>query len=144
MKHLIHHCHINPAFTDGGQCLIILAETAILAQPGKCSLHNPAFGQHHKVFEVAAPDNLGTYIEQDGTPVQQRRAIITAIQQQFFPAGIQRHALEQVPYTVTVRPVGRMNQHPHQPALAIDKDMPFASLHLFATIVATRPLFPSF
>lgn len=141
MKHPMYHRHINPGLADGGQGFIILAETTILAQPGKGALDNPTFGQDNECFQVAAPDNFRTHIEQDVTPVQQCRTIIAAIQQQFCPTRIQRHAPEQMFDTIAVCPVRRVNHYPHQPALTIDHDVPFASFHLFAAVVAPRPPF---
>jgi len=131
------HRHLYPSFTDGRQVFIIFAQAPTLAQPSEGAFHNPTFRQNGEGRRITAADNLGANTKEARTPMQQGGAIIASIKQHVLPARKQRHALEQVLGAVFVRPIGRMYQYTHQPTLCIHPDMPFASFHLLAAVVAT-------
>src|SRR5258706_9489074 len=141
MKHPADHGDINPGFADGGISFIVFAETTILAQPSESTFNNPALGQHDKGFQFATAHNFSDNAEKGLTPVQQGWTIIAAVEQHFAPTRIEGNAFEQVPCAITLGPVGWMHQGLYHPALTVNRNMAFSSLHLFATIVAAWPPF---
>lgn len=96
------------------QDLVVLAQATILAQPGKRPLDDPA----QKAATVASID----------PDVRQAREALREIGQ---------HQLA----TVTILDNGAMHEALEDEAFGIDQQMPFASFHFLAAVVATQPLF---
>lgn len=50
--HQVNHSSIYHCLTGLGEHFVVLAQTAVLAQPAKCALHNPASGQDLAAFGI--------------------------------------------------------------------------------------------
>jgi hypothetical protein len=54
-EHEVNHGNLDEGLTGFGQELVILAESAIAAQPGKGSFNDPAMGQNFESFLGTRP-----------------------------------------------------------------------------------------
>jgi len=141
----MHHTGIHQLFRCLRQSFVVLAETAILAQPGKGAFHDSAGGQANKASRVAVTfDNLYRNIQPSFTPLLERVAVIRAIQHQAWPTLKQWDPPHQVTQAFAVLPVDRMHQYPHAQAQRIYNDMALAPLDALMPVIATCAPFPSF
>src|SRR5215218_7899936 len=58
-EHQMDHRHVDHRLGRGGEVLVVLAQPAVVRQPGEGALHDPAPGQHLEALDVVvALDDL--------------------------------------------------------------------------------------
>jgi len=137
-QHETRHREINHRFTALRQPFIIFAQAAGLIEPAECAFDHPPARQQDKAFGPFRPqrdtqDKAHTL----GDPRDQLPTIraIDPDQAQLF-AGPSKLSKEE-PGSCWIGDRGRRHDHGHEQPQGIDQNMPFASFHLFAAVIAT-------
>ena len=141
MKHQVDHSQLDHSFTANGQGLVVLAQPAILAQPGKSAFDHPAFGQEHEAMQVRAFDDLQYPVAELSGP-RDELACITAVgpdqRQSRETAG---QFLQNQLGSITVLDARRMHHDRHHQTERIHHQMAFSAHYLLARIVTSVPPF---
>ena len=140
-EHYADHGETDEGGNSSAIALEIARHAAKAADPGECSLHDPALGQDFKT-------DSGSRTFDDLDPPATRscgcfcgfRPLIAAVTIDALDEGKQptRTAVEHQRNAVTILNAGRMHCHVQQQAERIDKNVPLATLNLLARIKALR------
>jgi len=136
------HDQVDHRFAAFRQRLVVLAQTAIAAEPSEGSLDNPTLGQNLEAGHVvAAFDDLQDPVAQFSCPVDQFPGVSPIgpdqLEPREFPDQLGQHQLG----PVAVLDVGGMHDHSQEQAQGVYNDVPLASLDLLAGVVAPGPPF---
>ena len=127
---------------DGcGIALKVARHAAKAADPGECSLYDPALGQNFKADCCnSAFDNLDPPLTRSGGRLCSFRPSIAAVAVDALDEGKQptRAPVEHQRNAVTILDAGRMHCHVQQQAERIDENVPLATLNLLARIKTLR------
>jgi len=118
----------------------IAGEAPIAANPGECSLDDPAFGEHEETMQFIALDDgelPGAGLGDGGHCL---RPLVRGISEDTFDEREEetRAAIEDEQYTVAVLHGGRVDDDVQQQAERVDQDMAFAARDLLGRIKALR------
>ncbi len=137
-----HDADHGEANERSGSCCIALevaSQSAIAADPGKCSLDNPPFGQHLEPGDVRSLDDLQS--PDTCAPHGQCHLAsgVSAISKNAFDE--REHSsrpAQQVESAIPVLNIGGVNDDVQQEAQRVDQDVPLTTLDLLARVVARR------
>ena len=136
------HRQIDDRLAAFGECLVILAQSAISTEPRERSLHNPSLRQDHEARHVvAAPNDLQNPPSQLSCPFDQPARVPAIGPDQLQPGEA---ALEQRQHQlgpVAVLNVGRVHHHSQDQAEGVYNDVALAPVDLLAGVVAACPPF---
>jgi hypothetical protein len=118
----------------------VAGEAPIAANPGECSLDDPAFGEHEETMQFIALDDgelPGAGLGDGGHCL---RPLVRGISEDTFDEREEetRAAIEDEQYTVAVLHGGRVDDDVQQQAERVDQDMAFAARDLLGRIKALR------
>lgn len=136
----MNRTYIHERLRYFGQCLIILAQSSISAQPSKGSFDNPTSGLNGKPC-FRAFDHFVINPQPSLANVGHRRTIITLINNDPCPTLAEGDSLQQTSNPHLILDIGRVYHHGYQQTQGIGGDLSFTSLYFFAAIEAFWPPF---
>lgn len=141
MKHQVHHGNEDHCFATLRQCLVVFRQSAVLAQPSKCSLDDPSLRQDHKFVQGGPLDNFNEASGHTSCPMDKPARVAAIGKDQRQASKTRAPSLQQQRATVPILNVGKMDQHRHDQAHGIDDQMTLAAKDFLARIVPTIPPF---
>ena len=141
MDHQVDHRQVHHCLAARRQRFVVLAQSPVLAQPGKGAFHNPASGQNHKLMKVTAFDNLHHASVLLLGPEDKSSSVSSIRPDPSQAMKTCPHAFEDTPSSVPVLDIRRMYHHRQEQSQRVHENMPFAAFYLLAGIVAAMPPF---
>ena len=144
---------VDQRLAGGGQALVVLAHAVVATGPRHCALDHPpswygfecfrqgdplelAIGGDHEAASGRPLDDLDRPAHLLVDPVQDRTGGGLIGPQMAQPREAPLQASEHEPRAIAVLPVGWMHDDLEQQAKGIDQDVPLASIHLLAAVIA--------
>jgi len=138
-KHEADHRQADEGGDGSGITLEVAGEAAVAADPGECSLDDPALGQDNEVVRIGALDDFELPCAGIGDDRSHLRPLIAAIGVDHLDEGEQTTgSAQQFVGTVAILHTGRMDRDVQDEAERIDEDVPLAARDLLARIEALR------
>ncbi len=118
----------------------VAGEASIAANPGECSLDDPAFGEHEETMQFIALDDRELPGAGLGDGGHCLRPLVRGISEDTFDEREEatRASIEDEQYAVAVLHSGRADDDVQQQAERVDQDMAFAARDLLGRIKALR------
>ena len=137
-EHEANHGQVNHRFARAGLPLVVATESTVTAEPTKGTLHHPASGQYFEDVKVGSFHDFDGAAPQFPTPVQQGARVATVGPDVFDPSAslLVEEGCEQLLGSIAVLNVGRQDHHHQQQSDCVDQNVSFASVDLFARVVA--------
>ena len=136
------HGQVDHRFAAFRQCLVVLAQPTVAAEPSKGSLDDPALGQNLKACHiVAAFDDLQDPVAQFLRPIDQFPGVPAVGPNQLEAAELPDQFSQHQFGPVAVLDMGGMHDHGQEQAHGVYDDVSLAPVDLLAGIVAARPPF---
>lgn len=140
--HEANHGGLDHDLAGLGQVFVVLAETAIPAQPCESSLHYPTTGLDLKPFDASgALDDLKHPATHPLCPVNQLACVATICPNQAQTRQEMLHLVEHQLGPVPILHIGGMDDYGQNQAQGIEQDMAFASVDLLACVISSEPRF---
>ena len=141
MNHQVYHSDLDHAFTALRQCLVVLGQSAVLAEPGEGALHDPSLRQHDEPVQLRALDDLDRAKKPAAGPVHELARIAAVGKDQSQPTKARAQLLNDKSAAVAVLDIGWMNDQRHDQPERVDQDVSFSPGYLLARVVAAIPPF---
>ena len=141
MNHQVYHSDLDHAFTALRQCLVVLAQSAVLAEPREGTLHNPTFGQDHKAMDRVAFHDLDRAKEPTAGPVYELARVAAVCKDQLQSAKPRTQLPNQELGPVAVLDVRGMHDQRDDQPQRVDDQMTLAAQDLLARVVSPIPPF---
>ena len=141
MEHRVYHSQVDHAFTATRQRLVVLAQPAILAKPGKGPFHNPTPGQHNETMRPATLDNLDYSPEHHPSPIHEGPGISSINPYPFQPPEPHAQFLQHKPPAIPILDVSRVHHHDQNQPESVDKQVSFTPRKPLSRIVTAVPPF---
>jgi hypothetical protein len=141
MSHYIDHGNEDHAFTAFGQCLVVLRQSAVFAEPREGTFHDPALRQHHELAYGRTLHDLHEATEPTTDPVHELPSIAPIRENQLQSSEPGAQLLDQELAAVAVLDVGGMYDQGDDQAERVHDQMTFAAFDLLARVVPPRPPF---
>ena len=141
MKHQVNHDQVDHSFAAGRQCLVVLAQPPIFAEPSKGPFHHPTLGQHHKAMQLVALDNLNDSPERVSGPSHKCPGIATIDPDPLQPSKSIAQFLQDKPASITILNVGRVYHHDQDQPQGINEQVPLTPRNLLSSIITAAPPF---
>jgi hypothetical protein len=137
-EHEANHGQVNHRFARASLPLVVATESTVTAEPTKGTLHHPASGQYFEDVKVGSFHDLDGAAPQFPTPVQQGARVATVGPDVFDASAslLVEEGCEQLLGSIAVLNVGRQDHHQQQQSDRVDQNVSFASVDLFARVVA--------
>jgi len=143
--HQAYHRDVNHRFAAAGELLVVFAEPTVAAEPTKGPLNDPAARQDNKPFHIVTSlDNLQTDLSlcaKITNPVYQSTGVAAVGPNQSESREGIPHDIENKLRAIPVLNAGGVYDDRKNQTQDIDKEMPFAAVHLLARVVAAGPPF---
>ena len=147
---------VDQRLARGGQALVIFAHAAVATGPRQCSLDHPpsrqglegrrqgnplelAVGGDHEAAARRPLDDLDRPPHLLFDPVEDRTGIGLVSPQMASTREAPLQARQHEFGSLAILPIGRMHDDLEQQTEGIHQDVPLASIHLLAAVVAMRP-----
>ncbi len=161
-EHDADHGDVDPGFFTAGKHFVVFGEPAPRGKPGKRALHDPAPFEDmeatgpdllpidHGILgcpdpSQAAPgmlDDLHHPAQRLFDPLDEAALLVRTIgPDQLEPRKAALERPEELFAAVMILNVGLVHQHTHDQPGGIDKQMPLATFHALAAVVAAPPPF---
>jgi len=141
MNHQIDHGNINHRFAALWQRFVIFTQSSIFAQPGKRTLNDPTFGQHHELVKIVALDDFNHAATSALAPIDQLTRVAAVGPDQLQACETSSQTLEYIHRANAILNVSRMNQHRQNQTKRINDDMSLSTRDLLSRVVTTIPPF---
>ncbi len=143
MHHEIDHCNENHTFTAARQCLVVFGESAVLAEPTKRALDDPAFGQHHEFANCLLMNNLNDAAVPAARPMHELARIAAVRPDELQSPPLATQLLDQKLPAIAILDVGRMHHQNDDQPEGVHNHMTIAATHLLPRVEAAIPPFPA-
>ena len=136
------HCPVDHGFAAVGERLVVLAQSAVAAEPRERAFHNPTLGQDDESGAVAQTlDDRHRPAAKLSRPVDQLSGVTPVGPGDFEPgeeaAKLAKHELG----SIAVLDVGGVHDDGQDQAEDVDHDVPLAALDFLARVVPAVPPF---
>ena len=139
----MNHCNMHPSLRRFTKSFVIFAQATASAQPRHRSFYYPSFGQH---FELMTSSRTFDDFQQPAgmglDPVNQLPSVSRVGPDQLEPRGSPDQPVQDQFGSMPILDIGGLDYDSQQHSHGVYDDMPFASHHLLARIIAARPPFP--
>ena len=141
MNHQVYHSDLDHAFTALRPCLVVLGQSAVLAEPGEGTLHNPTFGQDHEAMDRVAFHDLDRAKEPTAGPVYEPARVAAVCKDQPQSAKSRTQLPNEELGPVAVLDIRGMHDQRYDQPQRVDDQMTLAAQDLLARVVSPIPPF---
>ena len=141
MEHEVGHRNQDHSFTGFRPGLVVLGQSAVLAQPREGAFDDPALGQHDEAMRFGTLDDLHKTPVPASRPVDKPPGIAAVGKDQLQSAKPRTQLLNDESAAVAVLKVGRMDDQSHDQTKRVDEDVTLAPAYLLARVVTAVPPF---
>lgn len=141
MNHQVYHSDLDHAFTALRQGLVVLGQSAVLAEPREGALHDPAFGENDKAMGRLAFHDLDRSKKPTAGPVYELARIATVRKDQLQSAKPRTQLPDQELGPVAVLDIRGMHHQRHDQPQRVDNQMTLAAQDFLARVVSPSPPF---
>ena len=141
MNHQIDHCNADHRLAALRERLVVFGQAAVLAQPGKGALHDPAFGEDLEGVCHVAFDDLHEAARPAADPIDEFSGVRAIGEDQLHPPKARSQLADHQLAAVAILDVGRMHDQRDDQSERVDDQMTLATLDLLGRVEPAVPPF---